>query len=147
MLKPINRKNKLFWGSSEALFIFSSQSSTVDRSTKNWATSENHVNGPFTRPATTTTTLNHLVFNTNQPSHGSTFMEQVTMANTAAQSVSFALYQAIQNTNASLSHNLLLVSYKKQNKERGGLLFLFVPKQWTRQRAHTHTPTHRPTNK
>lgn len=69
------------------------------------------------------------------------------MANTAAQSVSFALYQAIQNTNASLSHNLLLVSYKKQNKEWGGLLFLFVPKQWTRQRTHTHTPTHRPTNK
>lgn len=38
---------------------------------------------------------------------------------------------------------MLLVSYKKQNKERGGLVFLFVQKQRTRENTRTHQHTAR----
>lgn len=38
---------------------------------------------------------------------------------------------------------MLLVSYRKQNKEWGGPVFLFVPKQRTREGTHTHKHTAR----
>lgn len=86
------------------------------------------------------------MFNTNQPSHRPTFIGRATIENTAAQTVWFALFQTIQNSNASLSHNLLLVSYKKQNKERGGLVFLFLCQSSGPDSTHTSTRTPTPTH-